>query len=193
MDNEQLSPQDHVKALKSARRLLIYGCYVLPVLYWIGVIDTGPVEWLQSTNVLQVPAKETDSHGVLWIFDSMNRLTLWLAGGVSWGMVSAVCLMPFTRRITVKLLGSEAALEAAQEAIYLAETTPIPLGDLVTVTVNLGGFLSHDESSVETTQGFYRVYGRVGDVRKGATVTALNGMLRIGSDDDSLKQYTMLK
>lgn len=61
------------------------------------------------------------------------------------------------------------------------------------VTVSRGGFLSHDESIVETTLGFYRVWGRVGDVPKGAAVTLLDGNLRITSNDDVNKKYTLLK
>tara|TARA_R110000851_G_scaffold7950_1_gene30556 strand:- start:17826 stop:18407 length:582 start_codon:yes stop_codon:yes gene_type:complete len=193
METKQLSPEEHAKSLGTLQRLMLGACLIAPALYWLGVINTGPVEWLQSAGFLTRSVTDITTSGFAQLFESMNSMLLGLVGGLSWGMLSALCLMPFTRRIAVKFLGSEDALQMAQEVMHVAETTPDFLGELVAVTVNRGGFLSHDESSIETTQGFYRVLGRVGNVPKGAEVTVLDGSLRITSDNAVTKKYTLLK
>lgn len=193
MEGGQEKVASQVQSYKATSYGMVGICMVLPILYWFGVIGTGPLEWLQAIGVVQKPAFADGSPGLESMFSDMNQATLWLFGGIMWMGVSLLALTPFKVRIYRKVLGSMEAVDAARNQIYLQESTPIPHGELVNVTINRGGFLSSANSLIETTKSFHRVFGQVSGIDKGSVVDELQGRLRIHQLDGSLKEYVILK
>ncbi|WP_219096225.1 hypothetical protein [Pseudomonas sp. UMAB-40] len=178
--------------LKTIHNFMFSSCLVVPLLYWFGAINTGPVEWLQAIG--WIPASnDSESFGIVEVFRGFEHFGRAACSGGAWAIISAFFLWPFQRAIAIKYIGSEEAFEAALEMQRAKETTPISLGDLVHVAVNRGGFMDSDESTIETTQGFYRVSGKVGGVIKGASVTSFEGQLRITTPDGRGKEFVLLK
>lgn len=178
--------------LIQVRRFMVCACFICPALYWVGILPTGPLEWLQAIGIVpKLPVNQTPSP-VEGMFQSLNTITAWLFGGASWVALCFFVMGFFKHRIERRFLGSTDAYRAAEEALHLYETTPVPLGDLVDVKVNLGGLLGRDESTIETTKGFFRVAGTVGNVIKGACVTRLDGRLFITSFDEVKKDYVLI-
>ncbi|MHB9376217.1 hypothetical protein ALO95_200041 [Pseudomonas syringae pv. antirrhini] len=184
MGKIESTPSRLAESLMGLQVLLNAPCYVMPMLYWFGVVHFGPLECLMRLGV--VPTNPDRLLGVWY----------WLLGGAWWAPLTYMLLLPFRKRIIVKLMGSEAAYRTALEEIEeieRASQAATELGELIGVAVHHVGFFNRAESIVETSEGFFRVIGCVSNVRKGAAVSMLNNELVVASEAGVTKRYALIK
>ncbi|CAD0266061.1 hypothetical protein DENIT_70038 [Pseudomonas veronii] len=177
---------EDIKQLMQLRLVLMVLMFVTPFLYWFGVINTGPLEWARWA---MAPFFEPDSVGSQ---PSIIRVFSAIVGGMLWAGLIAPFVQIVSRRIGILEAGSLEAYEQAESEAWEKANTPESLGELVSIQVLKGGFLSSDESIVETTQGFFRVSGKVGGVMKGAPVSQLHGRLTVGEPNVKGRSFTLL-
>lgn len=171
----------------------IVGCWVLigaAVLYWIGVLEVSPLdfaEWIgglgSDTQFKQIDRSSFLSGPLLFMRQ--------FAGGLSW----AVLVLPWMAYVrycvgVIEAGSKEAYLQRRREEAERA-ARPAPVGVLVGMTIAKGGFFSSSETLVETSEGFFRVSGLVGTVKKGEPVFKQGGQLLIGAEGVQ-KRYSVI-
>ncbi|MCK9709851.1 hypothetical protein [Pseudomonas syringae] len=191
-EEQQSAEVNLIKDFDRAHMMLMGICGILPFLYWIGVINTGPLEWWQAVSAVSKPDAVAD-RSIFELGGVFASFAAYMVGGFGWLGISGACVWPFKRRLMAFFMGSEKALDTAERQQYEAATTPIPRGQLVDVKLLPGGFLGSDQSVMSTTQGLFRVLGVVSDVAQGATVTELNGYMHVeASNGFAAKSYRRL-
>ncbi|WP_036990831.1 hypothetical protein [Metapseudomonas furukawaii] len=163
---------------------------VMAILYWFGVITFGPLELFSLiTAPLTQSGDASVSHGgpLSGLFEGLRVFV----GGMLWIALAVPVRAILEERVAILQAGSRAAYkEQLREAERLANA-PQSLGKLVAVTHSKGGFLGRDESLIETSEGFYRVVGLVGGVKKGEPVSRVRDTLQIGSED-AQRQFNII-
>jgi len=181
---------DHVCSYRAATKLTTIACFILPVLYIFGLIDSGPLDWAQALGFKQPPQEYEISTKT---FQAVDHLIYVTVNAGLFAVLSMAILVFFRERIAVYFVGSREAVIAAINEIHRKESTPVPLGTFISVIINRGGFMSSDESTIETTLGFYRVLGKAGGILKGAEVSRLGDSLQVATCNDAVKKYTLIE
>lgn len=159
--------------------------------YAVGFLAVGPLELVDAlvkyfTDSNYLPDGCNGAEAIVlpcWMTFVFSRLV----GAFAWIFSFRVLIQFINRRIGVLEAGSE---EAYEQAISLANK-PQPVGNLVGVNNTKGGFLSSSESTIETTEGFHRVAGLAGGLKRGAPIYRVRNRLFIGDGTDQ-KCYWIL-
>ncbi|MBD9427932.1 hypothetical protein IB232_21585 [Pseudomonas sp. PDM15] len=167
-----------------------WGFIAAAVLYWVGVISVSPLdfaEWLWSlasgTRVAEVEPSQFLSGPLTFI----HRFV----GGVSWAALVLPWVGYVRYRVGIIEAGSKEAYHQRRREEAERAAQPAPVGVLVGMSIAKGGFFSSSETLVETSEGFFRVSGLVGTVKKGEPVFKQCGQLLIG-DEGAQRRYTVI-
>lgn len=163
---------------------------VLAMLYWIGLLEFSPldfVEWIGSlvsdTQFNQIDQSYFLSGPLMFIRH--------VVGGLSWAVLVLPWMGYVRYRVGVIEVGSKEAYHQRRREEAELAATPAPVGVLVGMSIAKGGFFSSSETLVETSEGFFRVSGLVGTVKKGEPVFKQGGQLLIGADG-AQRRYTVI-
>ena len=113
---EKLSEAELLKSRLYADQMVMGACFIVPSLYWLGIVNTGPVEWLDALGVINVP----DAHALRSVFQWHEYIPIFLfyvVGGLAWSPISATVLLPFRRSLIAFFMGSKAAMKEADELL----------------------------------------------------------------------------
>lgn len=113
----------------------------------------------------------------LFPFEALNTFFFLL---LNLAMFMFVFLMPSKTLLKLSKFPSWHELYEYEENQRKIANKPIPLGSVVTVTIQQGCFFSSSTSTIETERGFYRVYGDVGSVDRGVPISKVMNTLYIG-------------
>ncbi|MEA8592259.1 hypothetical protein PZT57_26795 [Pseudomonas aeruginosa] len=152
--------------------------------YAVGFLTIGPLELVDAlvkyfTGSNYLPDGCSGAEAIVlpcWMTFVFSRLV----GALAWVLSFRGLIQFISRRIGVLEAGSE---EAYEQALSLANK-PQPVGSLVGVNNTKGSFLSSSESTIETTEGFHRVAGLAGGIKRGAPIYRLRNRLLIGDGAD---------
>ena len=167
-----------------------WGFIAAAVLYWTGVINVSPLDfaqWLVSlvsgTRFAEIDPSQFLSGPLTFIHQ--------FVGGLSW----AALMLPWAGyvryRVGVIEAGSKEAYHQRRREEVERAGKPAPVGFLVGISIARGGFFSSGETLVETSEGFFRVSGLVGTVKKGEPVFKQGSQLLIGADGGK-RRYTVV-
>ena len=167
-----------------------WGFIAAAVLYWVGVINFSPLdlaEWLgglaSGTRVAEVESSQFLSGPLKFI----HRFV----GGVSWAALVLPWVGYFRYRVGIIEAGSKEAYHQRRREEAERAAQPAPVGVLVGMSIAKGGFFSSSETLVETSEGFFRVSGLVGTVKKGEPVFKQGGQLLVGAEGTQ-RRYTVI-
>lgn len=105
-------------------------------------------------------------------FGEVAFIIRWPAGLAVYAMTGALLMLAFQVSARVVLVGWSRFIAEEKERSAKEKKAAIrQAGTLVAVSVENGGFLDSATSMIETTDGFYRVFGKVHSVAKDAQVT----------------------
>lgn len=159
--------------------------------YAVGFLALGPLEMVDAlvkyfTGSNYLPDGCHGAEAIVlpcWMTFVFSRLV----GALAWIFSFRVLIEFINRRIGVLEAGSEEAYEQAQSLA----NKPQLVGNLVGVNNTKGGLLSSSESTIETTEGFHRVAGLAGGLKRGAPIYRVRNRLLIGDGTDQ-KCYWIL-
>ncbi len=167
-----------------------WGFIAAAVLYLIGVISVSPLEfaqWLGSlasgTRVAEVETSQFLSGPLTFIHQ--------LVGGLSWAALALPWVGYVRYRVGIIEAGSKEAYHQRRREEAERAAQPAPVGVLVGMSIPKGGFFSSSETLVETSEGFFRVSGLVGTVKKGEPVFKQGGQLLVGAEG-AQRRYTVI-
>lgn len=164
--------------------------FVLTMLYWIGLLEVSPLdfaEWLGSL-VSDTQFNEIDQSSFL---SGPLMFIRQFVGGLSWALLVLPWLGYVRYRVGVIEAGSKEAYHQRRREEAERAAQPAPVGVLVGMSIAKGGFFSSSETLVETSEGFFRVSGLVGTVKKGEPVFKQCGQLLIGAEG-AQRRYTVI-
>lgn len=169
------------------------GCWVLggvAVLYWIGLLEVSPLdfaEWIGSL-VSDTQFNEIDQSSFL---SGPLMFIRQFVGGLSWALLVLPWMGYVRYRVGIIEAGSKEAYHQRRREEAERASQPASVGVLVGMTIAKGGFFSSSETLVETSEGFFRVSGLVGTVKKGEPVFKQGGQLLIGAEG-AQRRYTVI-
>ncbi|WP_073666241.1 hypothetical protein [Pseudomonas aeruginosa] len=169
------------------------GCWGLggvAVLYWIGLIEISPLdfaEWIGSL-VSDTQFKEIDESSFL---SGPLMFIRQFVGGLSWALLVLPWMSYVRYRVGIIEAGSKEAYHQRRREEAERAAQPAPVGVLVGMSIVKGGFFSSSETLVETSEGFFRVSGLVGTVKKGEPVFKQGGQLLVGGEG-AQRRYTVI-
>lgn len=128
-------------------------------------------------------------------FGVASPIFRWLFGLAAYMVVGTLTTLLFLAASRIVLVGWVRFLEEEQEKSSRAKKEAIrEAGTLIAISIDSGGLLDSATTMIETTDGFYRVFGRVDIAPKGAKVTIQKesrGLFNIKWLCLSGKQYQM--
>lgn len=164
--------------------------FALAILYWASLIEFSPldfVEWIGSL-VSDTQFNEIDPSSFL---SGPLMFIRQFVGGLSWAVLVLPWMGYVRYRVGVIEAGSKEAYHQRRREEAELAATPAPVGVMVGMTIAKGGFFSSSETLVETSEGFFRVSGLVGTVKKGEPVFKQGGQLLIGAEG-AQRRYTVI-
>lgn len=164
--------------------------FALAILYWAGVIELSPLdfaEWIGSL-VSDTQFKEIDESSFL---SGPLMFIRQFVGGLSWALLVLPWMSYVRYRVGIIEAGSKEAYHQRRREEAERAAQPAPVGVLVGMSIAKGGFFSSSETLVETSEGFFRVSGLVGTVKKGEPVFKQGGQLLVGAEG-AQRRYTVI-
>lgn len=144
----------------------LFGIFIALASYALGYIPNLFLIGLKSHGV-ETEFLTSSGSAIGWLISAI----VWFCGASLYllcGVALNMFLVALARIIEVGW--KQYRVETKEQAAEEIKAAVIDAGEVVAITIDRGGFLDSTQSTVETSKGFYRVFGSVGSVSKGAKV-----------------------